>query len=100
MTECIIMSAKGPRDEFKQLSDKEYLNQLLDSNHRQIYKKESVLFLPLTIIIGVVKILLQAVFVGNILEHIIYLIKQQTIIVRPMLINSHFVEIFNLFFNE
>ena len=52
-TECTIMSAKGPRDEFEQLSDKDYLNQLLDSNHRKIYKKEGVLFLPLTIIFGV-----------------------------------------------
>ena len=51
-TECTIMSAKGPRDEFEQLSDKDYLNQLLDSNHRQLYKKEYILFLPLTIIFG------------------------------------------------
>ena len=51
-TKYKIMSAKGPRDEFEQLSDKDYLNQLLDSNHLQIYKKENILFLPCTFISG------------------------------------------------
>ncbi len=46
------MSAKGPQDEFEQLSDKDYLNQLLDSNHRHLYKKENILFLPLTMFFG------------------------------------------------
>ena len=49
-TKYKIMSGEGPRDEFEQLSDKDYLNQLLDSNHLQIYKKENILFLPYTFI--------------------------------------------------
>ena len=61
-TECTIMSAKGPRDEFEQLSDRDYLNQLLDSNHRQIYKKENILFLPCSIMFGGVFVILMMFF--------------------------------------
>ena len=61
-TECSIMSAKGPRDEFEQISDKDYLNQLLDSNHRQIYKKESILFLPFSIMFGGVFLIFMMMF--------------------------------------
>ena len=56
------MSAKGPRDEFEQLSDKDYLNQLLDSNHRKIYKKESILFLPFSIMFGGVFLIFMMMF--------------------------------------
>ena len=56
------MSAKGPQDEFEQLSDKDYLNQLLDSNHRHLYKKENILFLPLTIIFGGVFVIFMMMF--------------------------------------